>query len=78
MNDDERFDLVSALRMTGHRIGVDAADEIERLGLRIGDTVIVSRAGDVIPQVSQVLKHLRTGKEKEIHPPAKCPTHSSE
>ena len=44
-------------------------DEIKRLGLKIGDTVIVSRAGDVIPDVVKVLKELRTGKEKEFHFP---------
>jgi DNA ligase (NAD+) len=49
------------------------ADEIARLGLKIGDTVIVSRAGDVIPQVTKVLKELRTGKEKEFRMPKVCP-----
>ncbi len=53
------------------------ADEIERLGLKVGDTVIVSRAGDVIPQVTQVMKHLRTGKEKAFKMPAKCPVDGS-
>ncbi|MDO8496006.1 MAG: NAD-dependent DNA ligase LigA [bacterium] len=48
-------------------------DEIKRLGVKIGDTVIVSRAGDVIPDVGQVLKELRTGKEKEFQMPKKCP-----
>ncbi len=48
-------------------------DEIQRLGVRIGDTVIVSRAGDVIPDVRQVLKELRTGNEKEFQMPKKCP-----
>src|SRR3990167_5776917 len=48
-------------------------DEIRRLGLKIGDTVIVGRAGDVIPDVKKVLKELRTGKEKEFHMPSKCP-----
>ncbi|MBI4119681.1 MAG: NAD-dependent DNA ligase LigA [Parcubacteria group bacterium] len=52
-------------------------DEIRRLGVKIGDTVIVSRAGDVIPQVSKVLKELRTGKEKEFHMPVKCPVDGS-
>src|SRR3989344_8084545 len=42
-------------------------DEIERLGLKIGDTVIVGRAGDVIPDVKRVLIELRTGKEKKFH-----------
>lgn len=48
-------------------------DEIKRLGIKINDTVIVSRAGDVIPDVLRVLKELRTGKEKEFHMPEKCP-----
>ncbi|MGC9603209.1 MAG: NAD-dependent DNA ligase LigA [Minisyncoccia bacterium] len=52
-------------------------DEIERLGLKIGDTVIISRAGDVIPQVKKVLKNLRTGKEKNFRVPAKCPVDGS-
>ncbi len=44
-------------------------DEIERLGLKIGDTVIIKKAGDIIPKVVQVLEKLRTGKEKKIKPP---------
>jgi len=48
-------------------------DEIGRLGLRIGDTVIIEKAGDVIPKVVKVLPHLRTGGERKIVPPAVCP-----
>ena len=48
-------------------------DEIRRLEVRIGDTVVVGRAGDVIPDVKKVLKELRTGKERIFHFPAKCP-----
>lgn len=48
-------------------------DEIRRLGLKIGDTVIIEKAGDIIPKVIEVLPKLRTGKEKEFHMPKKCP-----
>lgn len=48
-------------------------DEIKRLGVKIGDTVIVERAGDVIPAVAKVLPELRSGKEKEFHFPKDCP-----
>ena len=48
-------------------------NEIERLGLKIGDTVIVRRAGEVIPDIVKVLPKLRTGKEKSFHMPKKCP-----
>lgn len=49
-------------------------DEIKRLGLKIGDTVIVGRAGDVIPDIVKVLTELRTGKEKEFKMPKICPS----
>ena len=48
-------------------------DEIIRLDLRLGDTVIIERSGDVIPKVISVLKNLRTGKEKKIDAPRECP-----
>ena len=48
-------------------------DEIKRLRLKIGDTVVVSRAGDVIPDIIKVLPGLRTGKEKEFKMPKLCP-----
>lgn len=48
-------------------------DEIARLGVKIGDTVIVGRAGDVIPDILKVLPELRTGKERAFHLPKKCP-----
>ncbi len=48
-------------------------DEIERKDVRIGDTVILQKAGDVIPEIVSVLKDLRTGKEKKFHFPKKCP-----
>ncbi len=48
-------------------------DEIARLGVKIGDTVIVGRAGDVIPDILRVLPELRTGREKEFRMPQQCP-----
>ncbi len=48
-------------------------DEIKRLGIKIGDTVIVGRAGDVIPDIIKVLPELRTGKERAFHMPKDCP-----
>lgn len=49
------------------------ADEIERLGVRIGDTVIVRKAGDIIPEVMQVLENLRPKNSKPFHFPKECP-----
>lgn len=48
-------------------------DEIERKDIRIGDTVVIERAGDVIPHVVSVLTDKRTGKEMRFPPPAACP-----
>ena len=48
-------------------------DEIKRLGVKIGDTVIIERAGDVIPAVAKTMKELRSGEEKEFHFPKECP-----
>ncbi|MDP1834017.1 MAG: NAD-dependent DNA ligase LigA [Candidatus Moranbacteria bacterium] len=48
-------------------------DEIKRLDIRIGDTVVLHKAGDVIPEIVEVLVNLRTGKEKFFHMPKTCP-----
>ncbi len=48
-------------------------DEIKRLGLKINDTIIIERAGDVIPKVVKVMENLRTGEEKNISAPKQCP-----
>ncbi len=48
-------------------------DEINRKDIRIGDTVIVQKAGDIIPEVVQSLPNLRTGKEKKFAMPKTCP-----
>jgi DNA ligase (NAD+) len=48
-------------------------DQIARLDLRIGDTVVIQKAGDVIPEVVEVITSLRTGKEKKFAMPRTCP-----
>lgn len=48
-------------------------DEIKRKDIRIGDTVIIQKAGDVIPEVVRVLEDLRTGKEKKFSFPTHFP-----
>jgi DNA ligase (NAD+) len=53
-------------------------DEIARLGLMIGDTVIIQRAGDVIPKVISVLRAKRSRKTKPIKLPDSCPACGSE
>ncbi len=59
--------------VTVSRATLHNEDEIKRLGIKIGDTVIVGRAGDVIPDVKKVMTDLRTGKEKFFHFPKTCP-----
>ena len=53
-------------------------DEIERMDLRIGDTVIIIRSGDVIPKITKVLTDRRTGEERPIPRPTHCPVCGSE
>lgn len=65
---------VQVTGITISRATLHNEDEIERLGLKIGDTVIVGRAGDVIPDIIKVLPELRTGKEKVFKMPSHCPS----
>ena len=59
--------------VTVSRATLHNEDEIRRKDVRIGDTVVVQRAGDVIPEVVEVVKDKRTGKEVEFEMPDKCP-----
>ena len=59
--------------VTVSRASLHNWDEIDRLDLRIGDHVVVERAGDVIPDVVKVLTEKRTGSEQPIPLPAECP-----
>lgn len=59
--------------VTVSRATLHNQDFINEMDVRIGDTVKVGRAGDVIPEVTQVIKTDRTGKEKKYQLPSKCP-----
>ena len=48
-------------------------DFIKEKELKIGDTVVIQKAGDVIPEIVEVKKEKRTGKEKEFNMPKNCP-----
>ncbi len=68
--------ILEPVQVTGitiSRATLHNEDEIKRLGLKIGDTVVVARAGDVIPDIVKVLPELRTGKEKDFKMPIHCP-----
>lgn len=64
--------------VTVSRAGLHNPQEIERKGLKIGDQVVVQRAGDVIPQVVKSIESLRDGTEKDYHFPDKCPACSEQ
>ena len=53
-------------------------DEIDRLGVKVKDWVVIRRAGDVIPQVVHVLNERRTGAEQEVEFPTTCPVCDSD
>lgn len=63
-----QIDGVTISRATLHN-----QNEIQRLGLKIDDTIIIGRAGDVIPKIIKVLSELRSGDEKDILIPKICP-----
>lgn len=48
-------------------------EELTRKDVRIGDTVILQKAGDIIPEILEVLPKLRSGREKKVALPTKCP-----
>ena len=68
--------LLKPVRIAGttvSRATLHNLDEIKRLDIRIGDTVIIQKAGDIIPDIVRVLPKLRTGREKRFNMPKKCP-----
>src|SRR6266571_2269624 len=48
-------------------------DQIRRLDVRVGDTVVIQKAGEIIPEVVRVMTDRRTGREKAFHFPKECP-----
>ena len=59
--------------VTVSRATLHNEDELQRKEVRVGDTVVVERAGDVIPEVVSVIKSKRTGAEREFKMPDSCP-----
>lgn len=70
------FAVLTPVKVAGttvSRATLHNEDEIKRKDIRIGDTVIIQKAGDIIPEVVQALSNLRTGKEKVFKMPTTCP-----
>ena len=67
------LDPVFVSGTTVSRASLHNQDEIERKDIRVGDMVLVEKAGEIIPQVVEVLKDKRTGAEKKFRMPDKCP-----
>lgn len=70
------FAIMEPVKLAGTtvtRATLHNEDEVKRKDIRIGDTVIVQKAGDIIPEVVQSLPDLRTGKEKKFEMPKECP-----
>ena len=63
---------------TVSRASLHNIDELNRLGVKIGDTVVVEKAGKIIPHVVRVEEHLRKGTEQEFVFPKKCPECASD
>lgn len=68
--------IVSPVRLGGatvRRATLHNQDEIDRKDIRIGDRVLIQRAGDVIPEVVQVVTEVRKGTERRFRLPSRCP-----
>ena len=68
--------ILEPVRVAGSTISkttLHNEDFVKEKGLKIGDTVIIQKAGDVIPEVVEVVKEKRTGNEKDFEMPKFCP-----
>lgn len=73
--------ILEPVRVAGttvQRASLHNEDLIREKDIKIGDTVVVKKAGDIIPEVVNVLVDLRTGEEKEFSMPTHCPACESE
>ena len=73
--------ILEPVRLAGSTVGratLHNEDYIREKDIRIGDAVLVKKAGDIIPEVTRVLFEERTGAEKEFRMPDKCPVCGSE
>lgn len=73
-----RLEPVEVAGVTVSNATLHNVDEIQRLDLRIGDSVVIYRAGDVIPKVVSVVRERRPPDAREIVPPAQCPACGSD
>lgn len=73
-----RLDPVFVGGVTVSNATLHNMDEVERKDVRIGDWVVVRRAGDVIPEVARTIAEKRTGSEKPVELPKACPICQSE
>ncbi|PAF39531.1 DNA ligase (NAD(+)) LigA [Terribacillus saccharophilus] len=72
------LDPVRVAGTTVQRATLHNEDLIREKDIRIGDTVVIKKAGDIIPEVVRVVTEARTGDEKEFHMPEHCPECGSE
>ncbi|WP_282198649.1 NAD-dependent DNA ligase LigA [Collibacillus ludicampi] len=72
------LDPVQLAGTTVSRATLHNEDIIRELDVMLGDTVIVQKAGDIIPEIVRVLKEKRTGNERAYHMPTHCPECDSE
>lgn len=73
-----KLEPVSVGGVTVSRATLHNEDEIKKKDIRRGDTVLIQRAGDVIPEVVKVIRTKRTGEEEPFQMPTACPTCSSQ
>ena len=73
-----KLEPVAVGGVTVSSISIHNEEYIKEKDLRIGDSILIERAGDVIPQIVKSMPELRTGKEKKIHFPDKCPVCKSQ